>query len=719
MVYGLVTLHIWGRIFKMFPDLRGLAYADDATIIGRLSQALKLAAVSKPMFKSDGNLDFNMDKTEFLAKGPTARHVFERAQYFLQTDPDLQGIANDFTPEIFTVTGIEVLGTPIGSNAYIKDFVAQNCIKIMRDVGKLEPMTDGFTHFQLVQKTMNTRTQYMSANITLPPQEQFLTAQHIHIDTAIAKAILQKGTRGSFHHWARDDYDLAVTMLQMPHALGGFGLTPNVLAQISAKVAVTSRFLKLVGSLPLEEQKLWLPNQLAHDPDSWTTPHFLNLKTGYDILVNKHNCKVQEIYTVQDHPPSPNEPLLLPPLDSLHKAHVRNQELPQTGDSRPVNPPSQRAISKQMMKKWEPWETNTQKSNNPRMLQQLAFHTQQIIKATSTQDLDPRPLANYDHPSVLPFEMYAIEPGEPPSRSLSWKPLGFLSHIMRHTNSDRFPLSLWEVWFCSTIGVPLPVLIGPSQQCACNNFQHDCFGDHLQTCKVKSAASQVHDWVVYRLGGIFGSVGHRVKIHKITPATGKERGDLEIKDYVVLQKPLEQADRLPPPRTLILDFTLTHTRFGSSHVHTTGQLTNTRRSDGAPELDGALREVARKKILHYRQLYLNRPDPIAFLPAAADTTGRVYDDFSRLLFLHAHREASALSNEIPEESDQFRFLRAARYANIKGLVGLILAKASAMRISIPLDLSSRPFIPLPRFICRRRPLPLLASSLVFTPRRSA
>jgi hypothetical protein len=36
--------------------------------------------------------------------------------------------------------------------------------------------------------------------------------------------------------------------------------------------------------------------------------------------------------------------------------------------------------------------------------------------------------------------------------------------------------------------------------------------------------------VVYRLGDILGSVGHRVKIHKITPVTGKERGDLEIKD---------------------------------------------------------------------------------------------------------------------------------------------------------------------------------------------
>jgi hypothetical protein len=56
----------------------------------------------------------------------------------------------------------------------------------------------------------------------------------------------------------------------------------------------------------------------------------------------------------------------------------------------------------------------------------------------------------------------------------------------------------------------------------------------------------VHDWVVYRLGGMFGSVGHRVEIHKITPATGKERGDLEIKDYVVLQIPQEQVDHLPP-----------------------------------------------------------------------------------------------------------------------------------------------------------------------------
>jgi hypothetical protein len=116
--------------------------------------------------------------------------------------------------------------------------------------------------------------------------------------------------------------------------------------------------------------------------------------------------------------------------------------------------------------------------------------------------------------------------------------------------------------------------------------------------------------------------------------------------------------------------------------------------------------VTRGKILHYQshQIYLNRPDPIAFMTVAVDTSGRIYDDFSRLLFLHAHREESAMANEFPEESDQFRFLRAACLANLKG--------------SVPLDLSSRSFIPLSRFIRSRRPTPFLASSLILFPPRS-
>ena len=120
------------------------------------------------------------------------------------------------------------------------------------------------------------------------------------------------------------------------------------------------------------------------------------------------------MYIVQDQPLPPSETLLLPPLSSLYKVYTRNQELPQPGDSRQVMPPSQHTLSKQMMKNMEVWEDNINKATNKRMLEQMALHAPQTIKATSTQDLDPLPLANNNHPSVLPHEMYALEPGDPP-----------------------------------------------------------------------------------------------------------------------------------------------------------------------------------------------------------------------------------------------------------------------------------------------------------------
>ena len=160
---------------------------------------------------------------------------------------------------------------------------------------------------------------------------------------------------------------------------------------------------------------------------------------------------------------------------------------------------------------------------------------------------------------------------------------------------------------------------------------------------------------------------------------------------------------------------MTHIRFGSSHVHPMDQLPNTRRSDGDPDPDGVLKDLTIFKIRYYRNLYLNHPDPIAFIPLAVDTTGRLYDEFIRLLFLHTHREESVLTNELPEESDQFRFLHVSCFTNLKGGVGLIMVKTSTIRISIPLDLSSRSSIPFPRFIRSRRPTPLLVPSLVLFP----
>ena len=110
---------------------------------------------------------------------------------------------------------------------------------------------------------------------------------------------------------------------------------------------------------------------------------------------------------------------------------------------------------------------------------------------------------------------------------------------------------------------------------------------------------------------------------------------------------------------------------------------------------------------------------MVFLTVTASTSGRINEETLRLLFLHANREASALAGEVSEESAQFRFIRTACLANLKGSLGLMLPKAVVMRLSIPLDLSTKPFIPLPRFIRTRGTTPLLTPSFVLIPPSSA
>ena len=65
--------------------------------------------------------------------------------------------------------------------------------------------------------------------------------------------------------------------------------------------------------------------------------------------------------------------------------------------------------------------------------------------------------------------------------------------------------------------------------------------------------------------------------------------------------------------------------------------------------------------------------------------------------MSVNRQGSILDEEIPEESEQFRFMRDERLVNLKGSGGLILTKGSTMRVFIPIDLSTRFFIPLPHF----------------------
>ncbi len=68
---------------------------------------------------------------------------------------------------------------------------------------------------------------------------------------------------------------------------------------------------------------------------------------------------------------------------------------------------------------------------------------------------------------------------------------------------------LWEIWFCQSLVVPIPDFLENPRQCPCRQFSFDHYGDHIQTCQCQHG----------------------------------------------------EDDRFPP-RTLVMDVTMTHDRYG-------------------------------------------------------------------------------------------------------------------------------------------------------------
>jgi hypothetical protein len=135
---------------------------------------------------------------------------------------------------------------------------------------------------------------------------------------------------------------------------------------------------------------------------------------------------------------------------------------------------------------------------------------------------------------------------------------------------------------------------------------------------------------------------------------------------------------------LVFDLSVTHERFGSSsHPQQNGLLTH------PPDLDAPFRLAAQRKINNYRQQYADNQN-ISFLPAIVSTSTRMHGEFLRLIFLQAYRETEAhfTASGVPSQSnnsDMFRFRRAAFYQSLKSKVGLAAAKAAALRIMINLN----------------------------------
>jgi hypothetical protein len=574
------------------------------------------------------------------------------------------------------------------------------------------------------------RLQYLNAQIDIANQN---VLQQQHVDWKISNALLKKGTRDAYKTWNQQDRAWVDMRLHESHDEGGFGVSNNTITRHAASYTTNARFVAFLGTFARPAQQIWLPGNDLQDPSSWVAPPLCTLKRLHGDLLQQYDC-TERLAVAQPALPSDagggaaanagaqpqphagsqdngNGKLLLPQLDRLHLAFKRSQVSPSSSSTSQDQQshhlpksviPTQRRVTEQLTKNWAPFKVLRQHYGGTRFSEQRQLHLPQKHKATVAD-------------STLRVEMNGLEEqaDNAKARELFWKPLSWLGTIRPTSANDAFDPALWETFVSTTLGLGVPILAAlprlnnsPLAKCGCKFFCMDFHGDHTSTCTSHSGATKAHDWMVSVIGPLFRTAGHLVRTqHGVTASAGQRRGDVEVRSFL-----RDQAGS----RSLVFDLIITHDRFGSStHVQQNGSLSHPQ------DLDGPMRVAAQRKTNAYRQTYADNQN-ISFLPAIMSTSNGMHGEFLRLLFLQAHRETEAhfTAAGMPSQrnqSESFRFKRAAFYQGLKSKVGLAAAKAAALRINLnvqgcsivaaPMHAPSRTSLLLPLLLSHNFPLP--------------
>ena len=89
------------------------------------------------------------------------------AQNIFQATPTLTHLSGDVTLGSFCPEGFVGIGVPIGTDAFVRNFVDKTCRVIIDDVEKLDDIQDGFIHYQFLRFFQDTRLQYLNSHIFL------------------------------------------------------------------------------------------------------------------------------------------------------------------------------------------------------------------------------------------------------------------------------------------------------------------------------------------------------------------------------------------------------------------------------------------------------------------------------------------------------------------------------------------------------------------------
>ena len=90
------------------------------------------------VLKEHAGLELNISTTDILPKDITQQDIFDVAHGFINATPQLTQTCGEVSLDSFLPDGFVGIDVPIGTETFVRQFVAKTCRDIIEDVEKID-----------------------------------------------------------------------------------------------------------------------------------------------------------------------------------------------------------------------------------------------------------------------------------------------------------------------------------------------------------------------------------------------------------------------------------------------------------------------------------------------------------------------------------------------------------------------------------------------------
>jgi hypothetical protein len=175
--------------------------------------------------------------------------------------------------DVIQVRGLCVVGTPVGTAEYIREYVRSKCGTICKDVDTMCICSDPLIRYHLLKFCVNMRLSFLSCNVS--PENMATSSDDrahkgpVHVDQKIVEEVLSAATGDTAKNQNQHMLNWCKLSVQSPHHKGGYAITPTSASGLAAFYSATAKFVTLLASLP--HGGAWVRGgQDLADHDTWS-----------------------------------------------------------------------------------------------------------------------------------------------------------------------------------------------------------------------------------------------------------------------------------------------------------------------------------------------------------------------------------------------------------------------------------------------------------------